>query len=89
MEVNQLFSSEGIELNLAIKLQKKGGIRGGSVVPVPMMENSWELWLEDNNGARFPLVKYRAKTPKVYKTWSSAVSDAKRVGLKDIVLVLQ
>ncbi|MDC3951705.1 plasmid replication protein RepB [Pseudomonas aeruginosa] len=66
------------------QLFRHGVLKAAVVVPFPMANDLWTMEIERADGVREQLTIARKKDPKTYKTLAAAMTDAGRIGFKEV-----
>ena len=76
-----------VDLSAMRKLFNSGELKSAIVAPAPM-ESGWVLNVVRADGTRDYMTKARSSEHKVYKTVEAVVADVKRVGLREVMMLV-
>jgi len=76
-----------VDLKVLRELFRAGVLDAAHVTPAPMAENSWMVLVDRIDGEQECLITQRGQE-KRYKGLSSAMEDVRRIGFKEVRVVL-
>lgn len=75
-----------VEIKLLKKLFEQGALAKVEIMPAPMQQDCFVMVFFTINGDQEQITRARDKTTKIYKRINGAVTDAKNIGFKEVIL---